>query len=57
MLNDDEHDEGMDHVGSMDASAIGQHEMYRSWVSAGFTPDQAMDLLKVILTETMRGSD
>lgn len=54
MLNDD--DETPD-LGSLTESAIGQHEMYLSWIEAGFTPSQAMDLLKTVVSEIVRGSD
>lgn len=53
MLNDDESHE---QVGSLAESAISQHEMYLSWLAAGFTPEQSLDLLKVVITEIMRGA-
>jgi hypothetical protein len=49
-------DEGPEFLGSLAEAAVGQHEMYESWVAAGFTPDQAMDLLKVVVAEIIRGA-
>jgi hypothetical protein len=37
------------------AAAVQQHELYRSWVDAGFTEDQAMILLVAILTGRVGG--
>lgn len=36
--------------------AIVQHELYLSWVQAGFTPDQALELVKAVIIETLRGA-
>lgn len=47
-----QHDEPFS--GLMEAM-ISQHEMYLSWMAAGFTEDQAMELLKVVITEIVRG--
>jgi hypothetical protein len=44
-------------VGGMDESAVAQHEMYMSWVRAGFTPDQALDLVKSVIREIFRRND
>jgi hypothetical protein len=41
---------------SLLAAAIGQHEMYLSWLHAGFTPEQAMELLKTVVSEVVRGA-
>lgn len=54
MLNDD--DESQDALGSLSEMAISQHEMYLSWVAAGFTPDQALELLKTVVSQIVRGS-
>lgn len=54
MLNDD--DENQDALGSLSEMAISQHEMYLSWVAAGFTPDQALELLKTVVSQIVRGS-
>lgn len=37
------------------AAAVQQHELYRSWVDAGFTEDQALDLLKTIIAAGIGG--
>lgn len=37
-------------------ATVSQHEMYVSWVEAGFTPAQAMELVKVVIAEIVRGS-
>jgi hypothetical protein len=34
--------------------AVNQHEMYISWVAAGFTEAQALDLLKAVITTLIR---
>lgn len=54
MLNGDGDEQSQ--LGSMTAGALSQHEMYLSWVVAGFTPEQALELLKVVVTEIVRGS-
>ena len=41
-------------MSEMNEGAIAQHEMYQAWVDAGFTPDQALDLVKTIITEMLR---
>lgn len=41
-MNDD-----IEFTGALSQLAAGQHEMYTSWVNAGFTPEQALELLKV----------
>lgn len=38
------------------AAAVQQHELYRSWVDAGFTEEQALDLLKTIITAGIGGA-
>lgn len=53
MLSNDDSENSM---GSMAEAAIGQHEMYLSWVAAGFTPEQALELLKTVVTEILRGN-
>jgi hypothetical protein len=45
-----------DPFGTMAEAAVGQHEMYLNWINAGFTPEQAMELLKVLVTEIIRGT-
>jgi hypothetical protein len=37
--------------------AAAHHELYLSWVNAGFTPDQAMDLLKVFFAYGLSKGD
>ena len=37
-------------------ATVSQHEMYMSWMEAGFTPEQAMELLKVVVAEIVRGA-
>lgn len=34
--------------------AIRQHEMYRTWVAAGFTEEQALELLASVITSLIR---
>lgn len=53
MLNNDDSE---DPLGSMAEAAISQHEMYLSWIAAGFTPEQALELLKTVVAEILRGS-
>lgn len=38
----------------LDVGAVAHHEMYTSWIRAGFTPEQAMDLMKVVVAELLR---
>ncbi len=38
-------------------AAAHQHELFLAWVDAGFTPDQAMDLLVAVVVELFRGSN
>ncbi len=38
------------------AAAVQQHELYRSWVDAGFTQDQALDLLKAVIAAGIGGA-
>lgn len=38
------------------AAAVQQHELFRSWVDAGFTEDQSMVLLVAILTASIGGA-
>lgn len=33
--------------------AIIQHELFKSWLAAGFTDEQAMELLKTVITNVM----
>lgn len=46
-----------DPMGDLSQVAIAQHEMYTAWVDAGFTADQAMDLVKVMLMRMLCGGD
>lgn len=41
-------------LGGMDEGAVAQHEMYLAWVQAGFTPDQALELVKAVISEVFR---
>lgn len=43
-----------DPIGDLAEAAAAQHEMYLSWVGAGFTPDQAMELVKTTITVILR---
>lgn len=43
-------------LGSLSEAAVGQHEMYTSWVAAGFTEDQAFELLKVVVAKIIEGA-
>lgn len=45
-----------DPFGELMEATLSQHEMYTSWMRAGFTSEQAMELLKVVVTEVVRGS-
>ena len=38
----------------LQTGAVNQHEMYLSWVQAGFTEEQALDLLKAVITSLIR---
>lgn len=53
MLNDEN---AQDPMGSMRETAISQHEMYMSWLAAGFTAEQALELLKTVVAEIIRGA-
>lgn len=44
-----------DPFSELSQATVSQHEMYLSWVDAGFTPAQAMELLKVVVAEIIRG--
>lgn len=46
--------ESEDPMSALLEATISQHEMYLSWIQAGFTPDQAMELLKVFISEMVR---
>lgn len=37
----------------LDTAAVGLHEMYESWVRAGFTEDQALALVGHMLTAAL----
>lgn len=41
----DEQQDRKDDLGSMDTAAIGIHEMYMSYLRAGFTDDQALKIV------------
>lgn len=43
-----------DPMTELQAGAVNQHEMYLSWIEAGFTEDQAMDLLKAVIVSLIR---
>lgn len=43
-------------LGSLAQAAVGQHEMYVSWIDAGFSEEQAFELLKAVVTSIVRGS-
>jgi hypothetical protein len=49
--------ESGDPLVGMDEGAVTQHELYMSWVRAGFTPDQALDLVKTVISEIFRRND
>jgi hypothetical protein len=53
MLPDDEIEQ-VDPITGLGEGAVGQHEMYLAWREAGFTETQAMELLKVVITELIR---
>jgi hypothetical protein len=38
------------------AAAVQQHELYRAWVDAGFTEEQAMQLLVAVLLGSIGGA-
>lgn len=47
-----------DPLSMVDEGAIVQHELYKSWLAAGFTDEQAMELLKTVITNVMlKGSE
>lgn len=37
-------------------ATVSQHEMFLSWIAAGFTDAQALELLKVVIAEVTRGA-
>lgn len=39
---------------TMAIAAVGLHELYQSYLRAGFTPEQAFDLVKVALTVSIQ---
>lgn len=39
------------HMNTMLDLAIAQHEMYQSYIKAGFTQEQALDIIVAIITE------
>jgi hypothetical protein len=47
-------DECPETIASLVEVAISQHEMFVSWVAAGFTEAQALELLKAVVTEIVR---
>ena len=48
-------DEESEIFSALEEAAVGQHEMYTTWVKAGFTEQQAFELLKVVVGELARG--
>ncbi len=36
------------------AGAAEQHQMYREWVRVGFTPEQAMELVKAVIMAVLK---
>ena len=49
-------EEPIDPFSEIGAGAISHHELYSAWVEAGFTPNQAMDLVKMFLSEVIRAA-
>lgn len=49
-------DEPQSPLTELAAAAVQQHELYRSWVDAGFTEQQAMMLLVTTLTALLGGA-
>ncbi len=47
--------EPRDPLGTLADAAISQHEMYLSWIEAGFTPEEALELTKAVIQELIRG--
>lgn len=43
-------------LSSLTEGAVWQHEMYLSWIAAGFTPEQALELLKTMIMQIVRGT-
>lgn len=43
-----------DPIGDLAEAAAAHHEMYLSWVGAGFTPEQALELIKATIVEILR---
>lgn len=41
-------------ISELGEAAVAQHEMYLAWVNAGFTPDQALELVKTTIVEILR---
>lgn len=49
-------DEVQDPMSGLTAAAVTHHEMYTAWVEAGFTPDQALQLLMSIIEQIVSDS-
>lgn len=47
----------MSDFGTLDAAAVGIHEMYLAYVRAGFSPDQALTLVSVALAEITKRAE
>lgn len=49
-------DEANEYLSTLMDAAISQHEMFTSWVAAGFTEAQALELLKAVIAEILGGN-
>lgn len=52
----DNSEEILGNLGQMTAAAVGMHELYKSFVDAGFTPAQAFELVRTSFAEAIRSA-
>lgn len=48
-------DEIQDPMGALAEAAVSHHEMYVSWIAAGFTQEQAFELLMCVVSNMVGG--
>lgn len=49
-------DEPQTPFSAMAQVSISHHEMYTSWIEAGFTPEQAFELLRTVIVQVLGGA-
>ena len=52
-MSDENNDSPRDPFSGMAVAAASLHELYRSWVESGFTPEQALSLATALLVECL----